>query len=262
MGGAERGERKRKQQAAVAAQSEATRPGPAGGVSRRAVAAVGVAMLIVLVVGAGIWLQVREASDALPPTVPLAKPGPQYPVTPKGDTVVTGKPGAPVTIDIYEDFLCPACGQFEKMYGQRLDQAAASGQAHVVYHPIAILDAVSEPPGYSSLAAGGAFCAAQAGVFPRYHDSLYATQPTENEAGWTSAQLTRLGRDLGAGDGFARCLDGSGPRAVAATEKAGRYLSTLRPDGRVGTPTVVVDGVAADTGDEQWLDRALAGARR
>jgi protein-disulfide isomerase len=261
VGGAERGERKRKQQAAMAAAKSAPEA-PRSGANRTRAAGVGIAALIVLVVGIGIWLQVRNEPAKLPAAIPAAAAGPGYPVSPQGDATVAGKPGAPVTIDVYEDFLCPACGQFEKLYGHRLEQAAAAGQARVVYHPIAILDDASLPTGYSSLAAGGALCAAQAGVFPRYHDSLYATQPTEGGPGWTTAQIQQLGRTLGASPAFTHCVATSGPRATKATETASRYLSSLRPDGKVGTPTVVVNGVAADTGDEHWLDQALAGARR
>lgn len=261
MGGAERGERKRRQQAALAAEQTVTPPAGSG-LSRRTVAGIAVAALIVVVVGIGIWLQVSNKPGPLPATIPVAPAGAAHPVTAQGDTVVAGRPGAPVTIDVYEDFMCPVCAQFEKTYGDRLDKAAAAGEARVVYHPIAILDVYSEPPGYSSLAAGGALCAAEAGVFPRYHDSLYQTQPTEGGPGWSAAQIQQLGRELGAGSSFARCLSGATPRATAATQKASQYLTTLRPDGRIGTPTVVVNGVAADTGDENWLDQALAAARR
>jgi protein-disulfide isomerase len=262
VGGAERGERKRKQQAAMAAEKTPTTAPPRSGLSRGAVAGIAVAALIAVVVGIGIWLQVTNGPERLPAAIPAAAAGAVYPVSAQGGTVVAGKPGAPVTIDVYEDFMCPACAEFEKTYGDRLEKAAASGQARVVYHPIAILDVYSEPAGYSTLAAGGAFCAAEAGIFPRYHDSLYATQPSEGGPGWSTAQIQQLGRDLGADESFAGCLTKAGPRVSAATGKASQYLSTLRPDGRIGTPTVVVNGVAADTGDENWLDQALAGARR
>jgi protein-disulfide isomerase len=177
--------------------------------------------------------------------------------------VVTGSPEAPVTIDIYEDFLCPACGQFEKLYHQRFAQAAADGKAKVVYHPVAILDDLSTPAGYSTLAAGATFCAAEAGVFPRFHDSLYAAQPHEGGHGWTKVQLQQLGRALGAGDGFARCAQADASRRVtAATENASRYISGLRSDHRFGTPSVVVNGAFIDLSNEGWLDQALNGARR
>jgi protein-disulfide isomerase len=259
VGGAERAEEKRKRQAAQAV----TAARGDGGGSRGVIAAVAIVVVLAVVVGVGLWLQHRNKPAELPVGVPLAAAGPQYPVAEQGDTVVTGNPQAPVTIDVYEDFLCPICGQFEKLYHPRLAQAAADGKAKVVYHPVAILDDRSEPAGYSTLAAGATFCAAEAGIFPRYHDSLFAAQPTEGGRGWTSAQLQQLGHTLGAGDGFARCVQaGAERRITAATETASRYISGLRSDHRFGTPSVLVNGAVIDIGNEGWLDQALSGAQR
>lgn len=260
MGGAERGEHKRKRQGAQAV--PATGGGGGGGANRTAMAAVAIVVVLTVVVGFALWLQNRNQPD-LPATIPVAAAGPEYRVAAQGDTVVTGSPQAPVIIEVYEDFLCLGCGQFEKLYHQRLAQAAADGKAQVVYHPVAILDEQSVPAGYSTLAAGAAFCATEANIFPRFHDSLFATQPTVGGPGWTSAQLQQLGRDLGATDAFARCVQaGSDRRVAAATESATRYIAGQRPDGRFGTPTVVVNFTIADISDERWLDQALSGGRR
>ncbi|MGH3837782.1 MAG: DsbA family protein [Pseudonocardiaceae bacterium] len=259
MSGAERGEEKRKRQAAEAV----TAARGSGGPSRGVVAGVAIVVVLAVVVGVGLWLQNRNEPADLPVAIPVAAAGPEYPVAVQGDVIVTGSPQAPVTIDVYEDFLCPSCGQFEKLYHQQLAQAAADGEAKVVYHPVAILDDLSVPAGYSTLAAGATFCAAEANIFPRFHASLFATQPAEGGPGWTSAQLQQLGRDLGAGDSFASCVQAGADRRVAAsTEIAKRFISGLRPDGRFGTPTVVVNGALADISDEGWLDQALSGARR
>lgn len=259
MGGAERGEAKRKRQASQAV--TAARGG--GGPSRGVVAGVAIVVVLAVVVGIGLWLQNRNKPADLPVAIPVATAGPEYPVAAQGDTIVAGSSQAPVTIEVFEDFLCPICGQFEKLYHQRLAQAATDGKAKVVYHPVAILDKLSTPAGYSTLAAGATFCAAEAGIFPRFHESLFAAQPAEGGPGWTSAQLQQLGRDLGGGDGFARCVQAGTDRRVAgATEIARRYVSGLRPDGRFGTPSVVVNGKIVDTGDQGWLDQALSGTRR
>ena len=263
VGGAERAERKRKQQAMQATGTSSvavarTDRGPGPGV----LAGVSVVVLLALVVGVGVWLQSRNEPGDLAGAIPVAAAGPRYPVAVEGHTVVAGSADAPVTIDVYEDFLCPACGQFEQLYGTQLEEAAAAGQARVVYHPVAILDAYSVPAGYSTLAAGAALCAAEAGVFPRFHHSLFDSQPREGGPGWTSAQLQQLGRDLGAGADFARCVqDGDGSRVTAATADARERLSRLRPDSRFGTPTILVNGEIVDPGDQGWLDEALGAAR-
>lgn len=259
MGGAERAERKRKQQAAQTAKAASAAHQDRG--SRRGAVAVVVIVVLAVFVGGGMWLQ-QSDSGALPSTIPVAAPGPAYQVTAQGDAVQIGKPNAPVAIDVYEDFLCSGCGQLEQLYGAQLEEAAAAGQARVVYHPVAILDDYSAPEGYSTLAAGAALCAAEAGVFPRFHDSLFDTQPRgAGGPAWTSAQLVQLGSALGAGADFARCVQGDHERVAEATDQARQYVSARRPDGRFGTPTILVNGAVADTSEPGWLDDALGAAR-
>jgi protein-disulfide isomerase len=228
------------------------------------IAGIAIIVVLIVVVGGALLLQHRNQPQSLGPAIPVAAAGPQYPVSVKGDTIVTGSPQAPVTIDIYEDFLCPHCGQFEHAYHPRLAQAAADGKAKVVYHPVAILDSRSIPVGYSTLAAGATFCAANAGIFPRFHDSLFASQPTEGGPAWTTAQLQQLGTALGAGKDFSNCVQtGADQRIATATDNASKYVSGLRSDHLFGTPTVLVNGaVVADVTDGQWLDQALSGAPR
>jgi len=260
VSGAERTQDKRARQGAQAV--AAARGG--GGGSRTVIAGIAIIVVLIVVVGGALLLQHRNQPRNLGPAIPVAAAGPQYPVTVKGDTIVTGSPQAPVTIDVYEDFLCPHCGQFEHTYHPRLAQAAADGKAKVVYHPVAILDSRSLPAGYSTLAAGATFCAANAGIFPRFHDSLFASQPTEGGPGWTTAQLQQLGTALGAGNGFSNCVQtGADERIATATDNASKYVSGLRSDHLFGTPTVLVNGaVVADVTEGQWLDQALSGAPR
>jgi hypothetical protein len=53
---------------------------------------------------------------------------------------------------------------------------------------------------------------------------------------------------------------GAEQRVAAATGNAVRYISGLRPDGRFGTPSIVVNGTFGN--DKEWLDQALSGTRR
>ncbi|MDQ3989182.1 MAG: hypothetical protein M3291_08310, partial [Actinomycetota bacterium] len=71
--------------------------------------------------------------------------------------------------------------------------------------------------------------------------------------GWTQSQLLQLGRDLGAGDDFTRCLREDGSQRVAAATRQAR----LDVSGGLSTPTVLVNGEIADLGDSDWLNDAL-----
>src|SRR5262245_20051393 len=49
----------------------------------------------------------------------------------------------PVTVEVYFDFLCPACRRFEQTAQPTLDRYLANGKITLVYRPIAILDQAS-----------------------------------------------------------------------------------------------------------------------
>jgi protein-disulfide isomerase len=170
-----------------------------------------------------------------------------YPVSLQDGVVVAGKPGAPTTVDAYEDFLCPVCGVFESQHASTVQQALNAGRITVRYHMLNLLQARSNPPGYSLQAANAGLCAANAGVFPSYHASLYAKQPEEGAASYTVDQLVALGRALGAQDNFEPCVRaetyGAAVKSQLATAEHNQALSQQTANGpSFGTPTVLVNG--------------------
>jgi protein-disulfide isomerase len=143
----------------------------------------------------------------------------------------------PVTVDLYEDFMCPVCHTFETSTGATIKQLVTDKKVTVRYHPVAILDRASNGTEYSTRAAGAAAAAAVDGKFVEYHDVLYANQPEENSDGLTDAKLIELGKSVGLGDSF----------ATAVTDKtydswAGKATDTFSSRGHSGTPTIIVDG--------------------
>jgi protein-disulfide isomerase len=144
--------------------------------------------------------------------------------------------GGPVQIDIYEDFICPACGQFENQTGGTIDQLVAEGKATVVYHPVAFLDRASTTD-YSTRSSAASGAAAEGGKFREYVKALFAQQPAEGSAGLSDDQLIEIGRSVGLGDAFAQAVrDGKyKPWTAHVTDEASG-------DGVTGTPTVRVGG--------------------
>ncbi len=162
-----------------------------GGGNRTMIAGVVALLLVALVVGIGGYLQSRDDD---PQGVPVTQAAADYPVrVADGGLVIAGDPAAPVTIDVYDDFLCPGCGQFKEVYGQQIEQVVAVGRAVVRYHPVAILDELSDPVGYATEAANAVICAAETGIFPDFHASLFAAQPAEGGAGYSAEALVALG---------------------------------------------------------------------
>jgi len=157
--------------------------------------------------------------------------------------VPVGQASAPNTVDIYLDFQCPVCREYEQQSGATLDGLISSGTAKVVYHPVAFLDRYSSTQ-YSTRSSAAAGCAAQAGVFPQYVKLLYANQPPENGNGLPESQLISLGQQAGAGGNFAAC--------VSANTFAGWTAALTDAASKAGvdaTPTVQVNGKPIDNSD-------------
>jgi protein-disulfide isomerase len=145
----------------------------------------------------------------------------------------TGK----VTVDLYEDFMCPVCGQFESAAATVIDGLITDNKATVRYHPVAILDRFSNGTEYSTRSAGAAAAAAQGGKFREFHKVLYANQPEENSSGLDNAKLIELGKSVGLGDDFATAVNNKTYDSWAT-----KVTETFSTRGFNGTPTVVVNG--------------------
>lgn len=241
-----RSERERRQAAQARLHSAGITPPRRAGGAGRGLAIAGVVLLVALVAGGYVaWQNYGSSTE------------PTYPVARDGVVVTAGDPAAPVTVDVYEDYLCPACAQFERIYADEITTALNEGRAKVAYHHIAILDDRSSPPGYSTRAANAALCAADAGIFPAYHARLYADQPSEGSAGRTVQELTALGTELGATGDFAGCVARQeNSQAIADATNAAAADPAVAPGGRFGTPTVLVQGRKIDVNDSDWLSRA------
>jgi protein-disulfide isomerase len=143
----------------------------------------------------------------------------------------------PVTVDIYEDFMCPICHEFETQTGPTIAQLVTDKKVTVRYHPVSILDRASNGTQYSTRSAGAAAAAAVDGKFLEYHNVLFENQPAEGSDGLDDAKLIELGRSVGLGDSFATAVNDKtyDSWVTKATE-------TFSSRGFNGTPTIVVNG--------------------
>ena len=154
---------------------------------------------------------------------------------PDGTGIVVGS--GPVAVDVYEDFICPICRQFEQQAGPTLDQLVAEGRVRVTYHPVAFLNRFSST-GYSTRSSAASGCAAERGKFREYARALFERQPAEGSAGLSDNELISIGTGVGLdGDGFSACVrdETFRPWTEHVTDGASRA-------GVTGTPTVLVAG--------------------
>jgi Protein-disulfide isomerase len=105
------------------------------------------------------------------------------------------KSNAP-TLDLYEDFQCPVCGQFEKAMGPSITSMVAAGEVKLVVHTLSFLDDNLKNDS-SKRSANAVACAADAGKFLEYHAAVFAAQPAQEGAGYTDAQLTEFANTAG-----------------------------------------------------------------
>jgi protein-disulfide isomerase len=111
-----------------------------------------------------------------------------------------GPDDAPVTVTVYEDFMCPYCGLFEQVSSERLKEYADSGDVQVRYHVVSFLDDASSTD-YSTRAANAmAVVLDTAGpeVAVDFHDALFANQPEEGSSGLSDEELVDLAVEAGA----------------------------------------------------------------
>jgi protein-disulfide isomerase len=140
-----------------------------------------------------------------------------------------------VVLSLYEDFLCPHCGQFEQQFGPTVRKLISTGAIAADYYMVAILDRQGD--GYSSRAANAAYCVADESTdfFQRFHDALFLQQPAEGAAVYPdNARLIELARQTGAGGGVPDCIN------------KGRYTEMSQglaaATGIQATPTIRING--------------------
>jgi protein-disulfide isomerase len=215
-------------------------------------AGVAIVVIAVVVIGGIIWNSTRETGSA------------DQTVLAENASLIIGKADAPHTIDVFEDFQCPYCKEFEASSGQAMVNAANAGKLRVRFHILNFLDANSGSGDYSSRAAGAALCVAQAGgadQFLKFHTKLFQQQPPEGGDSPDNAALASTAASVGASPQTQDCIR-SGAQVAAAKVDADQSLTQLSKalGGRAGTPTVLSEGkpVANVLNGPGWLNTLLA----
>lgn len=196
----------------------------------------------------------------------LSKPEPPNPPTPGGvivptvvarpqvDGLTIGDPNAPVRIDVFEDFQCPACKRFtEQVEHQVIAELVQTGKAYYVFHNYAFLDRDSVTK-ESQRAALASLCANEQGRFWEYHDMLFANWNGENQGAFNDSRLSAFAATLK--------LD---TQAFDACMSEGRYVDEVNASldkgnqmGVQGTPSVFVNGTIVNPGHVPSFDDIAA----
>ena len=163
-------------------------------------------------------------------------------ITPQARPMVDGKalgdPNAPVTVEVFEDFQCPACRAFtEQIEPQIVDTYVATGEVYYIFRHFPFIDDRA-PRNESDQAASASMCAADENRFWDYHDMLFANWNGENQGAFNDKRLVAfaeaIGLDMAA---FNACFEAnSHEEEIKSDEQMGR------DSGVTGTPSVMVNG--------------------
>lgn len=203
---------------------------------RRITPGIIVVIVLVLALAGGVGVQywrghskVEVTSSGKPEPAVITGPGTS------GKGVTVGKAGAKAHIDLYLDFRCPHCAEFEESTGATIDKLVEDGTATLTYWPLAFVNPDASPRLANAFAA-----AAANGKALTYADEMYG----DFSKSWTTDQLIELGQQLGIGDAkFQQSLqDSTYAGWLDSVSKA------ADDRGVTGTPTVYVNDKQLETG--------------
>lgn len=187
---------------------------------------VGISAAIVLVVVLAVALSNRPAS--------IAVTAPDLPEEWLVGTTM-GDPEAPVTIQAWEDFMCPACRQWTTaIEPQLIEDYIKTGQVRLEFHqfPLSI-----HAPG-AEMGAQASLCANDQNAFWPYHNRLFPAQD-QGQAGFTIDALVRYADELGLDSrAFMDCMSSQKYRQEVAASSSQAISMGLN-----ATPSVLVNGV-------------------
>ncbi len=174
---------------------------------------------------------------------------------PQADKTALGDPNAPVKIDAYEDFQCPACGRYtEETESLIIDNLVSTGKVYYVFHNYPFIDGPGAgSKGESDQAANAAMCAAEQNKFWEMHATIFANWNGENQRAYSDERLTAFAEKTG--------LDMT---AFNSCFKANKYKAEIQADfdngnavGVQGTPSIFVNGSFVTPGYVPSYDEVL-----
>jgi protein-disulfide isomerase len=209
----------------------------------------GLLVVIALIIGGVVFASNQNKDSTNSASLPPVDPNAPLPKTvlPASSPLAYGFPlgeaaDTKSVVQVWEDFQCPICGDFEQAQGAQMQKLAAEGKIYLVYRPASFLDKNLPESNLSSARATAAWgCAIDGGVGIEYHNTVFANQPVKEGDGFTDAQLLDFGKQAGltgaAYDTFASCVDKTTYFGWTANS-AGAFTDAGIP----GTPNVILDG--------------------
>jgi protein-disulfide isomerase len=204
--------------------------------------------------------QVAATAPAPAPTLTMAPLITLPPIAPPpfgtpvelADGHALGEEDAPVTVEIWEDFQCPACQAFSfQVKPQIVGTYVQTGQVRLVFRDLAFL---GEESRWASVAAS---LAADQNLFWPFHDYLFANLQGGNVGSYSLDRMLEIAEIVGMDlDAFV-----AGLQVDAARERFAELQAAARSDAQAlginATPTVVVNGTVVPSADWDTVRSAI-----
>jgi protein-disulfide isomerase len=205
---------------------------------------IGMIVFVLAITGIFIYLDKKPTQNALTPAS----------ISKADGSGLVFNPGVKPQIDIWEDFQCPACRDFEAINNEYVKKIIVEKKAKVVYHPLTFIGERSSL-GFneSIIAANAAACAMDEGKFIDMHEILFQNQAaTENSGKWTKEFMISLGNKIGLTSmKFQNCVTGG--NYALWTESVSSYAAVKNVN---STPTIFVNGKELSREGGEYSDPA------
>lgn len=155
------------------------------------------------------------------------------------DGKTLGSPDAPVVVQMWEDFLCPACQQFaDTIKPQLVDDFVKSGGVRLEFHQFPLQQ---HAPG-ALMAANATECAADQNMFWPYHDRVFQAATQRGQAGLVFDELVKYTGETGLDQSqFRTCMNN-----LRFNNEVAQSLTQAQQLGLNSTPSVLVNGALVE----------------
>lgn len=190
-----------------------------------------IAVIAIVLIGGAVVLSNRNSANATSNAI-TASTHPT-PTNAQANERAWGPADAPVKIEEYLDYQCPACGSYNRNYEEGVIEAfAKTGKVRYEVHSMSFIGQESVD------AAQAALCAVDQNKFWEMHNSIFANQNGENEGAFAKDRLKSIAATAGLdANTFNSCLD---------SNKYSDKVTQERTDGENRgvnqTPTFFVNG--------------------
>ena len=160
-----------------------------------------IAVIAIVLIGGAVVLSNRNSANATSNTI-TASTHPT-PTNAQANDRAWGPADAPVKIEEYLDYQCPACGSYNRNYEEGVIEAfPKTGKVRYEVHSMSFIGQESVD------AAEAALCAADQNKFWEMHNSIFANQNGENEGAFAKDRLKSIAASAGLdANTFNTCLD-------------------------------------------------------